>query len=133
MPEIRAYRPSDRWVVYDICARTADAGGDSRGQYSTDALMGDLFAGPYLTLDPALAFVVDDHGRAIGYVLGTADTAGFVRRFRDEWLPGFAARYPQPPPAPRTPEQDMVALAPALGTVLGTEGEGRFRIAAYNF
>ncbi len=110
MPDLRPYRPSDRRVVYDICVRTADAGGDARGHYSTDDLMGDLFAGPYLEIEPGLAFVADDGGRAVGYVLGTADTAAFVERYADRWLPGFAERYPAPPPGPRTPEQDMVAL-----------------------
>lgn len=94
MPTIRPYRPSDREAVYDICVRTADAGGDARGQHLTDDLMGDLFAGPYLHLDPHLAFVLDDGGRAVGYVLGTADTAAFVERYRTRWLPYFAARYP---------------------------------------
>jgi GNAT superfamily N-acetyltransferase len=106
MPEIRPYRPADRRAVYDICVRTADAGEDARGRYSTDDLMGDLFAGPYLQLEPGLAFVVDDGGSPVGYVLGTADTAAFVRRY----AAGYRLPYPVPPPPPRTPEQDMVAL-----------------------
>ena len=110
MPEIRPYRPADRPAVYDICVRTADLGGDARGQYSTDDLMGDLFAGPYVHLEPELAFVVDDGGQAVGYVVGTPDTAAFVKRYRDEWIPLVGDRYPVPPPPPRTPEQDMVAL-----------------------
>jgi GNAT superfamily N-acetyltransferase len=108
--EIRPYRPSDRAALYDICVRTADAGGDARGHYSTDDLMGDLFAGPYAHLDPHLAFVVDDGGAAVGYVVGTADTAGFARRYRAIWIPLLGDRYPVPPPPPRTPEQDMIAL-----------------------
>ncbi|AEV83858.1 N-acetyltransferase GCN5 [Actinoplanes sp. SE50] len=107
---MRPYRPADLPALYDICVRTADLGGDARGKYSTDALMGDLFAGPYAVLEPDLAFVLDDGGRAVGYVVGTADTASFVRRYREEWIPRLAGRYPVPPPPPRTPEQDMVAL-----------------------
>jgi ribosomal protein S18 acetylase RimI-like enzyme len=110
MPDIRPYRPQDRRAVYDICVRTADLGGDARGQYSSDDLMGDLFAGPYVDLEPGVAFVVDDGGATVGYVVGTADTEGFVQRYPAEWLPYFAARYPEPPPPPRTPEQHMVAL-----------------------
>ncbi|GAA2710771.1 GNAT family N-acetyltransferase [Actinoplanes palleronii] len=110
MPEIRSYRPADRPAVYDICVRTAAAGEDARGLYSTDDLMGDLFAGPYLHLEPELAFVLDDGGTAVGYVLGTADTTAFVKRFRDEWIPWLGDKYPAPPEPPRTPEQDMVAL-----------------------
>ncbi|GAA0420816.1 acetyltransferase [Actinoplanes capillaceus] len=107
VPEIRPYRPADRRALYDICVRTADAGFDARGHYSTDELMGDLFAAPYAHLEPHLAFVADDGGQAVGYVVGTSDTARFAERYRDEWIPLLGDRYPVPPPPPRTPEQDM--------------------------
>jgi ribosomal protein S18 acetylase RimI-like enzyme len=106
---IRPYRPSDRAAVYDVCVRTADAGGDARGQWSTDDLMPDLFAGPYVDLQPELAFVLDDGERAVGYVIGTADTVAFAGLLRTEWLPRLTARYPEPRPQ-RTPEDDLVAL-----------------------
>ncbi|GAB7191902.1 N-acetyltransferase [Kineococcus sp. NUM-3379] len=107
---VRPYRPGDLPAVYDICVRTAAAGGDARGRYSTDDLMPDLFAGPYVTAEPELAFVLDVGGRAVGYVLGTADTAGFVRWYRDVWIPRLDGKYPVPPSPPRTPEEEMVAL-----------------------
>ena len=107
---MRPYRPTDLPAVYDICVRTADAGGDARGQYSTDDLMPDLFAGPYVHLEPELAFVVDDGSRAVGYVVGTADTARFVRAYRQEWIPRLADRYPVPPDPARTPDEHMLAL-----------------------
>ena len=91
---IRPYRPSDRADCFDICVRTADAGGDATGKYSSDALMPDLFFAPYVDLDPGLAFVVDNGVRVVGYVVATADTREFVRRYRAELLPGFAAAYP---------------------------------------
>jgi len=106
---IRPYRPADRAAVYDVCVRTADAGGDARGQWSTDDLMPDLFAGPYVDLQPELAFVLDDGERAVGYVIGTADTVAFAGLLRTEWLPRVTARYPAPA-AVRTPEDAMVAL-----------------------
>ncbi|MCZ2821089.1 GNAT family N-acetyltransferase [Modestobacter sp. VKM Ac-2977] len=107
---IRPYRRTDRAAVYDVCVRTADAGGDARGRWSTDDLMPDLFAGPYVDLEPDRAFVLDDGGRAVGYVLGTADTAGFVRAWRAQWLPRLADQYPAPPEPPRTAEERMVSL-----------------------
>jgi ribosomal protein S18 acetylase RimI-like enzyme len=107
---IRPYRPSDRTALYDICVRTADAGGDARGHYSSDLLMGDLFAGPYAYLEPGLAFVVDVDGEVAGYVVGTADTASFVGLYADLWIPLLGSRYPVPPATGRTPEQEMVAL-----------------------
>ncbi|WP_433824938.1 GNAT family N-acetyltransferase [Actinoplanes sp. CA-015351] len=124
MPELRAYQPADLPALYDICVRTAAAGEDARGHYSTDALMGDLFAAPYVHLAPELAFVLDDDGDAVGYVVGTADTTEFAHRYRAEWIPLLAGRYPVPPPPPRTAEQDMHALHhnPERMIVAGLDG-----------
>lgn len=107
---IRRYRPEDHDAVYDICVRTADAGGDARGRYASDDLMPDLFAGPYLHLEPDLAFVLSHHGRVVGYVIGTADTPAFVAGYRREWIPRLAHRYPAPTRPPVTPDDEMVAL-----------------------
>lgn len=95
MAELRPYRSADRDAVYDICVRTADAGGDARGLWSTDDLMPDLYAGPYLHLEPELAFVVDDGG-PVGYVVGTRDTAAFAARLRTEWTPLVGHKYREP-------------------------------------
>lgn len=105
---IRAYRPEDLPAVYDICVRTAAGGGDARGLYRSDDLVPDIFAGPYVHLEPRLAFVVDDGVRAVGYVVGCADTAEFARAFRERWLPRVADRYGPPPSAPVTADDAMV-------------------------
>ena len=97
--EIRRYRPSDRSDVYDVCVRTAAAGGDATGIYSSDDLMPDVFAGPYLEFQPDFAFVVDVGDRVAGYIIAAADTRAFVDRVRREWVPSFAAKYPEPSPA----------------------------------
>ena len=110
-PIIRSYRPTDLGAVYDICVRTADGGADARGMYIDDRLMGDIFAAPYVTLEPEHAHVLDDgSGIAVGYVLGTADTETFARRYRDEWLPATADRYPVPADPPVTPSDMMLGL-----------------------
>ncbi|GAB6897277.1 GNAT family N-acetyltransferase [Kineosporia succinea] len=96
MVTIRPYRPEDRSAVYDICVRTGAAGEDARGRHSTDDLLGDLFAGPYVTLEPQWAFVLDDEGDVTGYVIGTADTAALVERWTGEWVPYLEERYPEP-------------------------------------
>jgi len=108
-PFVRPYRPADRAAVYDVCVRTADAGGDARGIYRDPDLMPDIFAGPYLHLAPHLAFVLDDGRRAVGYVLGVADTAAFAEAFRREWLPRVADRYPRAA-VPDTPDERMIEL-----------------------
>ncbi len=110
-PFIRAYRPDDLDSIYDICVRTADAGGDARGVYVDDRLMGDIFAVPYVTLEPEHAHLLDDgSGTPVGYVLGTADTARFVHRYRAEWIPAIDGRYPEPAEPPVTPSDLMLGL-----------------------
>ena len=107
---VRPYRPEDRDALYDICVRTAHDGGDSRHIYPDPELMPSIFAAPYAVLEPELAFVVDDGERAVGYVVATADTATFVKRYRTEWLPTLMERYPKPERAPSTPTEVMVGL-----------------------
>ncbi|RPK93909.1 GNAT family N-acetyltransferase [Streptomyces sp. ADI98-10] len=106
-PVLRPYRPGDREALFDICVRTGHVGEDARHLYPDPGLLPDIFAAPYAVLEPGLAFVVEDGGRAVGYILGTADTASFVDRYRAEWLPG---RYPAPVPEPATLAEAMTAL-----------------------
>lgn len=117
MTRIRGYRPGDREAVEDICVRTAHEGGDSRPYYEDPGIFPTIFALPYVVLEPDLAFVLDDGaGRAVGYILGTADTPRFVENFRTEWLPSAAERYPKPdghpsaPSIPNTPDEAMIRL-----------------------
>jgi len=107
---IRPYRPEDRAALYDICVCTGHEGGDARHLYSDQELLPSIFAGPYVRLEPDLAFVVDDGCRAVGYIVGTADTAAFVKRYRDEWLPALSYRYPEPQGRPTTVSEEMVGL-----------------------
>lgn len=107
---LRPYRPADREALIDICVRTGHEGGDARPFYPDHELLPSIFAEPYAVLEPELAFVVEDGGRAVGYVLGTADTAAFCRRFREEWLPRVAARYPAPAGPPASPTEVMCDL-----------------------
>ncbi|MCK2220958.1 GNAT family N-acetyltransferase [Actinomadura sp. ATCC 31491] len=108
---IRPYRhATDKEALYDICVRTADAGEDSRELYPDLDLMPSIFAAPYVHLEPGFAFVADDGGQAVGYIVGCADTPAFVRAYREEWLPKLIDRYPPPEHPPATPSEEMVAL-----------------------
>jgi ribosomal protein S18 acetylase RimI-like enzyme len=111
MPTIRPYRQDDRAAVYDICIRTAHLGSDAAPLYRDPVVLPEIFAGPYVYFEPSLAFVVaDDDDRAVGYVLGTADTATFVKRFAAEWLPLVADRFPRSFAEPASPDEIMVRL-----------------------
>jgi len=109
-PVLRPYRPGDIEALYDICTRTGDNGRDASAKLQRPELLGDIYVGPYVRFEPGLAFVLDDGTRAVGYVLGTADTSRFVRRYRDEWLPIVAPRYPQPAGPPGTPDDQLLAV-----------------------
>ena len=116
MAFVRPYESFDHADVYDVCVRTADGGGDARGLYSDDDLMPDVFAGPYLLLEPELAFVLDDGDRAVGYVLGTSDTRRWAAEHRRRWLPIVAIRYPASatPGAPAVPDASVHRGTPAM-------------------
>jgi len=90
---IRPYTPADYDTVSRICTLTAERGGDATGLYVSDELMPDIFVRPYVSLEPELAFVVEDEEGVAGYIVGVADTRRFVERFRREWLPRIEAAY----------------------------------------
>ena len=77
-PFIRPYAPDDFAAVSDVCLRTGELGGDATGIYSSDELLSVIYARPYLLLEPELAFVLEHQQRAVGDILGVADTARFV-------------------------------------------------------
>jgi ribosomal protein S18 acetylase RimI-like enzyme len=91
---IRPYQPADRDDVYAVCVRTGASGGDATGLYSSDDLLPDVFAGPYVAYQPDLAFVVDTGDHVAGYIIGVADSLAFADWYEAEWLPGFRAKYP---------------------------------------
>ena len=109
-PVIRPYRPADRDAVYDICLRTAAAGQDASPLHRDPDVVGDVFAGPYVYLEPDFAFVLDDGGRAVGYVLGAPDTARFAADVREKWLPLVGPRHPDPVGQPADPDQELAHL-----------------------
>ncbi|TPQ17425.1 GNAT family N-acetyltransferase [Streptomyces sporangiiformans] len=110
-PAVRPYRPEDREALDDICIRTAHNGQDSRPHYANPEILPTIFAAPYVHLEPELAFVLDDgQGRAVGYILGTADTPRFAEDFRAKWLPLVADRFPEPSGPPSTPDEAMIRL-----------------------
>ncbi|OKK12915.1 GCN5 family acetyltransferase [Streptomyces sp. CB02488] len=97
--------------VHDTC-RSPNDRGHTRLNCTIIVLPGlELRATPREATEPDLAFVLDDGtGRAVGYILGTADTPRFVTEFRERWLPLVDDRYPRPQGEPRAPADEMIAL-----------------------
>jgi ribosomal protein S18 acetylase RimI-like enzyme len=93
---IRPYQPKDVDAVYEVCLKTGDAGQDATHLYKDPKALGHLYTGPYVTLEPSLAFVLEDGIGVCGYVLGALDTKTFRERFVSEWLPPLQSMYPDP-------------------------------------
>lgn len=101
MVHIRPYRPADLDALYEICLRTGAAGSDATGLVEDPRLFGELFAAPYGVFEAEHAFMLDDDGRAIGYVLGALDTLAFEARCEAEWWPRLRDRHPLRPDGAR--------------------------------
>ncbi|MGH8777166.1 MAG: GNAT family N-acetyltransferase [Jiangellaceae bacterium] len=108
---IRRARDGDRGRLYEICLRTGSAGEDATDLYADRHLLGNVYVGPYLALEPDLSFVLDDTGAVTGYVLGAGDTAQFQRRCEQEWWPPLRSTYADPPTGrPWTPDERLSHL-----------------------
>jgi ribosomal protein S18 acetylase RimI-like enzyme len=107
---IRPAIPGDQPAMYEVCLRTGAEGADATGIYTDPQLLGHVYVGPYLALEPDLAFVLDD-GAVAGYVLGASDTVDFDRRCEREWWPQLRERYIDPPAErPWTPDERLQHL-----------------------
>lgn len=112
MAKVRPAMESDRAALYRICLETGASGEDATHLYRDPMLLGHVYAGPYLTHDPAFAFVLEDGAGVTGYVIGTADSQAFEARLERDWWPELRARYAAPtaPPEARTPDERLIHL-----------------------
>lgn len=94
-PRIRPYQPADREAVGRICILTGDSGQDATGKYFDDQILPVIYAYPYVDHSPDLAWVVEDDGEVIGYILGVADVEPFVGWWREHWTPQVEAMFPE--------------------------------------
>ncbi|MFB8230730.1 GNAT family N-acetyltransferase [Cellulosimicrobium sp. NPDC055967] len=90
----RTTDPDEVDRLYEICLRTGASGADATALYTDPRLLGEVYLGAYLALEPSLAFVVEVDGVAAGYVLGARDTTAFEARSEREWWPPLRERYP---------------------------------------
>lgn len=92
---IRPYQPTDLDDVYRICLLTADNGQDGTSLFTDPRLPGHLYAGPYVTFEPSLAFVAEDSGGVGGYTLGALDSHALEQRLEHDWWPALRTDYPE--------------------------------------
>lgn len=92
-PIIRPARPEDRDALSSICLLTADTGQDASHLYSDPDYPGLVWSVPYLLFAPEHAFVLENEGKVVGYVVGTADSEAFDRELDEKWWPELAKVY----------------------------------------
>ena len=93
---LRRATPDDLPALYRVCLRTGDGGKDATYLQDDPDLLGEVFVGPYVMLEPELAFTLEGVRGPAGYVLGVLDTADFNRRVKTEWLPRLRKLHADP-------------------------------------
>jgi ribosomal protein S18 acetylase RimI-like enzyme len=93
---LRSATPDDLPALYRVCLATGDAGKDATHLQDDPDLLGEVFVGPYVMLEPSLAFTLEGPRGPAGYVLGALDTARFNQRLKREWLPKLRKLHPDP-------------------------------------
>ncbi len=95
--------------MYDVCLRTGDNGNDATALYDDPRALGHIYVGPYLNLEPDLAFVAEDDQGVCGYVLGALESKRFYDAYLTRWLPEIRRQHPVPAgdPAQWTPSQKV--------------------------
>lgn len=88
------YRPRDLAGAYRVCLATGDGGSDATHLHADPNLLGHVYVGPYLALEPDHAFVLRDGDDVVGYTLGVGDTASFEAACEAHWWPPLRAMYP---------------------------------------
>lgn len=107
---IRPYRADDLADLYRICLLTADNGQDATPLFRDPQLPGELYAAPYATFQPSLAFVAGDAEGVGGYVVAALDTQAFEQQLERDWWPHLRVRYPEAPPREQLSAQEQFAL-----------------------
>lgn len=106
--DIRPYQSTDLDALYRICLLTGWRGGDASAHYADPLLLGDFYAAPYVSQDPGLCLIAAPDGVPSGYVLGTADSAGFRQWTENHWFPALRSLHPLPDPGVHSPEADLI-------------------------
>ena len=93
---IRRCEPRDLDAVYEVCLRTGDNGEDASNDFDDPKALGHIYVGPYLWLEPELAFALEDPQGVCGYALGALDSKSFYDAYLKQWLPEIRRRHPEP-------------------------------------
>ena len=94
--QIRPYNISDHDTVYEICLKTGNSGKGAEHLHDDPMILGHIYAGPYITLEPESAFVLEDEMGVYGYIIGALNTNSFYNKVNSDWLPKLQKKYTDP-------------------------------------
>jgi len=89
---IRSYRAQDYQGVRDVCCATGFLGEPISQVFSDKEVVADLFTKYYTDIEPESAFVIENQGKIVGYVLGCRDSKKLRRYFLTKLLPRIIPR-----------------------------------------
>ena len=93
---LRSATPDDLPALYQVCLKTGAAGKDATHIQDDPDILGEVFVGPYVMLEPELAFTLEGPRGPAGYVLAALDTRRFNQRLKSEWLPRLQKLHADP-------------------------------------
>jgi hypothetical protein len=89
---IRPYRPADREAVREICRMTAFRNLGAAAAFEDGESFADYWTRYYTDFEPQSAWVAEQDGRVIGYVLGCLDTRRQIRVMARRIVPPVLTR-----------------------------------------
>jgi ribosomal protein S18 acetylase RimI-like enzyme len=90
---IRPARRDELSSLYGVVLKTANNGGDATALHRLPDVQGEVYVGPYVTLELDLAFVLADDEGPAGFALGALDSRRLEARLEQEWWPSLRLKY----------------------------------------
>ncbi len=90
---IRQAHQDELPALYGIVLQTANNGGDATALHHLPDVQGEVYVGPYVTFEPAFAFVIEDDQGPAGFALGALNSRRFEARLEQQWWPPLRQKY----------------------------------------
>jgi len=94
--QIKNYSSEHHDSIYDICLKTGNSGKGAEHMHDDPMILGHIYAGPYINLEPESAFILHNEGHPCGYIIGAVDTQSFFNKVKSNWLLSLQKQYTEP-------------------------------------